>query len=181
MQNAKVVQMGLGKYGAVQAAKGGGVLTIVLISVYRVIDYFLTDSATLNQLIGTLATDVVKVGLAIGALIAAVTFVASTGFVIAFGPLIAAIAFGVGVAMLLEYADEKFKITEKIILALDEISEKGINRIIEEKKQVVINKGNEITSNVIDSVIDYAVEKIEKSITNIIDGLLRNFSTPKFL
>ena len=181
MQNAKVVQMGLGKYGAVQAAKGGGVLTIVLISVYRGIDYFLTDSATLNQLIGTLATDVVKVGLATGASIAAATFVASTGFVIAFGPLLAAIAFGVGVAMLLEYADEKFKITEKIILALDEISEKGINRIIEEKKQVVINKGNEITSNVIDSVIDYAVEKIEKSITNIIDGLLRNFSTPKFL
>ncbi len=83
--------------------------------------------------------------------------------------------------MLLEYADKKFKITEKIILALDEISEKGISGIVEEKKQVVINKAQKITNNVIDSVIDYAVEKIEKSLTNIIDGLLRNFSTPKFL
>ena len=156
-------------------------LTIVLVTVFRVIDYFLTDAATLNQLIGTLAIDVVKVGVATGASIAAATFVASTGFVIAFGPLIAAIAFGVGVAMLLEYADKKFKITEKIILALDEISEKGISGIIEEKKQVIINKGNIITNNAIDSVIDYAVEKIEKSLTNIIDGLLRAFSTPKFL
>ena len=83
LQNAKVVQMGLGKYGAVQAAKSGGILTIIFVSAYRVIDYFLTDSATLNQLIGTLATDVVKVGLATGASIAAATFVASTGFVIA--------------------------------------------------------------------------------------------------
>ena len=181
MQNAKVIKMGLDKYGAVQAAKGGGLLTIVLVTEFRVIDYFLTDSATLNQLIGTLATDVIKVGLATGASIAAATFVASTGFVIAFGPLIAAIAFGVGVAMLLEYADKKFKITEKILLALDEISEKGINGIIEEKKQVVINKGNEIASNVIESVVDYTVKKIEKNITNIIDGLLRNFSRPKFL
>ena len=181
MQNAKVIQMGLGKYGAVQAAKGGGMFTIVLVSVFRVIDFFLTDSATLNQLIGTLATDVVKVGIATGASIAASTFVASTGFVIAFGPLIVAIAFGVGVTMLLEYADKKFKITEKIILALDEISEKGINGIVEEKKQVAIKKGKEITSDVIESVIDYAVSKIEKSITNIIDDLLRSFSTPKFL
>ncbi len=61
MQNAKVIQMGLGKYGAVQAAKGGGVLTIVLVTAFRVIDYFLTDSATLNQLIGTLATDVIRI------------------------------------------------------------------------------------------------------------------------
>lgn len=153
----------------------------MLVTAYRVIDYFLTDSATLNQLIGRLATDVVKVGLATGASIAAATFVASTGFVVAFGLLIAAIAFGVGVAMLLDFADRKFKITEKIILALDEISEKGINGIIEERKQEIINKRNEITSNVIESVIDYAVEKIEKSIANIIDGLLRKFSTPKFL
>ena len=71
LQNAKVIKMGMGKYGAVKAAKGGGVLTIVLLSIYRVVDYFLTDGATLNQLIGTLATDVIKVGIATGASIAA--------------------------------------------------------------------------------------------------------------
>lgn len=49
--------MGLGKAGAIHAAKAGGLLSVVLLSGYRVIDYFLTDQATLGQLIGTLSTD----------------------------------------------------------------------------------------------------------------------------
>ena len=179
VQNAKVIQMGLGKYGAIQAAKGGGILTIVLVSVYRVIDYFLTDSATLNQLIGTLATDIVKVGIATSASIAAASFIASSGIVIAFGPLVAVVVIGLGVTMLLDYADKKLGITEKVIAALDEISEKGINGIIEEKKQDVINKGKDIANNVIESVIDYAVEKAEDTINNIISQLFQNIRIPQ--
>ena len=59
--------MGLGKTGAIAAAKQGGILTVVLLSAYRVVDYFLTDQATLSRLVGTLATDIVKVGIATGA------------------------------------------------------------------------------------------------------------------
>jgi len=71
IKNPKVVSMGLGKAGAITAAKQGGILTVVLLSAYRVTDYFLTDQATLSQLIGTLATDVVKVGIATAASIGA--------------------------------------------------------------------------------------------------------------
>lgn len=67
IKNPKVVSMGLGKTGAIAAAKQGGILTVVLLSAYRVVDYFLTDQATLSRLVGTLATDIVKVGIATGA------------------------------------------------------------------------------------------------------------------
>lgn len=177
VQHAKVIKMGLGKYGAVEAAKGGGMLTIVLVSGYRVIDYFLTDSATLNQLIGTLATDVVKVGLAAGASIAvASSLSASAGVLLVFGPLAAAILVGVGLTMLLEFADEKYGVTDKVIAALDEISEKGITGIINEKKANIINKGEHFAGEVIESVIDYAVEKIENSMRNIIDNFFRSLT-----
>lgn len=179
LQNAKVVQLGLGKYGAVNAAKGGGVLTIILLSVYRVVDYFLTDTATLNQLIGTLATDVVKVGIATGASIAAASIAASTGFILALGPLAAIIVVGFGVSMLLEYADDRYHLTDKVIAALDEIEEKGIQKIIEEKKQTVIQNGKDIISNTVESVIDYAVESAQQSLINVINGLLRRSLIPR--
>lgn len=179
MQNAKVIKMGLGKYGAVQSAKAGGILTVIIVSIYRVADYFLTDSATLNQLIGTLATDVVKIGIATSASIAAATFAASSGIVIAFGPLVAVIVIGLAVTMLLDYADKKFGITEKVIAALDEISEKGIDGIIAEKKQAVINKGKNIAGNIVESIIDYAVERAEETLNNIIDRLFRNIKIPQ--
>ncbi|MEJ2756300.1 MAG: hypothetical protein P8104_10845 [Gammaproteobacteria bacterium] len=69
IKNSKVIAMGLGKAGAIHAAKSGGILSIVLLSTYRVADFFLTDNVTLNQLIGSLATDIVKVGLATGSLL----------------------------------------------------------------------------------------------------------------
>ena len=38
--------MGLGKIGALNVAKGGGIPTIILIDAFRVIDFFLRDRAT---------------------------------------------------------------------------------------------------------------------------------------
>ena len=182
VQNAKVIKMGLGKYGAVQAAKQGGILTIFLVSAYRVMDFFLTDSATLNQLVGTLATDIVKIGLATGASIlaasATASVAASTGILIAFGPLAAAIIVGVVANMLLEHLDEKYNVTDKVIAALVEIEEKGIQGIINEKKKNIIDKGEYILGNVTESVIDYAIERVEDSLKNIIDRLFRRLILP---
>jgi len=193
LQNAKVIQMGLGKHGAVKAARGGGVLTIILLSVYRVVDFFLTDTATLNQLIGTLATDVVKVGIATGASIAAGIGISAAGaalstgaatgvlvgFIVAIGPLVAVIAVGALVSLALSYADEKYQLTDKVIAALDEIEEKGIQGIIEEKKQALINKGNAILNNATDSVIDYAIEKAQKIFVNTVNDFFRKLTTPQ--
>ncbi len=52
----------------------------------HVADYFLTDNATLSQLIGTLATDVVKVGLATGASIVAASALVGFGVTLDYWP-----------------------------------------------------------------------------------------------
>lgn len=83
IKNPKVITMGLGKAGAIQAAKSGGILSVILLSAYRIADYVLTDEATLSQLIGSLATDVVKVGIATGASIAAASALAGFGVTLA--------------------------------------------------------------------------------------------------
>lgn len=195
VQNAKVVSMGLGKYGGVNAAKSGGILTIFLLTGYRVIDYFVRDDATLSQLIGSLATDVVKVGIATGASIAAATIasgagatmVASSsaamafmgGVTIAIGPLAAVIIVGIGVSYGLSVLDKRYKITDRLIAALDEIEEKGIQGVIDDRKNNLIKKGEQVVNDTIDSVIDYAIEKTQVIVISYINNFLRKMSVPK--
>ncbi|PKM46524.1 MAG: hypothetical protein CVV05_02275 [Gammaproteobacteria bacterium HGW-Gammaproteobacteria-1] len=192
VQNAKVVKMGLGKHGGISAAKGGGILTIVLVTVYRVVDYFVRDDATLSQLFGALATDIVKIGIATGASIAAATGVsmlgaamtsgvatgALAGMVVAIGPLVAVIAVGLFVSVMLTNLDERYGLTDKVIAALDELSEKGISGVLEEKKQAVINRSRQFGNDVAESVIDYAVDKVEQIIGRATHNLFRKLTMP---
>ncbi len=103
IKNPKVVTMGLGKAGAINAAKTGGIISVVLLSAYRVANYFLTDEATLSQLVGTLATDIVKVGITTGASIAFA--VAAGGFTLAIGPILAVVVVGIGASIALSKLD----------------------------------------------------------------------------
>lgn len=151
IKNPKVISMGLGKAGAISAVRSGGILTVVLLSAYRVADYFLTDGATLSQLVGTLATDVVKVGIAVGASITAVAMVGAT--TLAIGPLLVALGVGVLATLALEAIDSEFGLTDKVIAGLDELSDSLSNRV-DRAKQRAIQAGNEMVGSVIDYMID---------------------------
>lgn len=149
--NPKVVSMGLGKASAVSAASRGGILTVVLLSVYRVVDFFLTDQATLSQLIGTLATDVVKVAIATGGAIVIATVAGAATFAI--GPIVAVVIIGIGLTSVLEYIDNRLGITKRIIAGLDEIGRNG-QLYIDQRKNDVLDS----IQKSIDEVIDYAVD-----------------------
>ncbi|GAB2190544.1 hypothetical protein MAH1_21520 [Sessilibacter sp. MAH1] len=153
IKNPKVITMGLGKAGAIHAAKSGGILSIVLLTAYRIADYFLTDKATLNQLIGSLATDVVKVGLATGASIVTASALVGFGVTLAIGPMIAVIAVGVVASMALSEIDSRYGITDKVILGLDELNQ-DIESKIKQTKQDMFDK----TSAAAAKIIDYAVD-----------------------
>ena len=155
IKNPKVVKMGLGKVGAVHAAKSGGILSIILLSAYRVIDYFLTDEATLSQRIGSLATDVVKVGIATGASIAAASGYVALGFAAAIGPIAAVVIVGVLTSLALSFLDEHYGITDKVIAGLEDINEDLDNKI-ENIKQSLYKKTGDITDSVLDYVVDSA-------------------------
>lgn len=153
INNPKVITMGLGKAGAVHAAKSGGVISIVLLSTYRVADYFLTDEATLSQLIGSLATDVVKVGITTGASIAAASAVVGLGFTVAIGPIAAVVVVGIGVSMVLSALDEHYGITDKVIAGLDSMGEDISDRIAGAKQELIKKAGQAAGS-----LLDYAVD-----------------------
>ena len=173
IKNQKVVTMGLGKHGAIHAARQGGIVSIVLISVYRVVDYFLTDKATLSRLFGTLATDIVKVGIAVGASIAAAAAIGGT--TIAIGPLAVVILVGFFTSMALNSLDKHYGITDSVVASLDRLVMLG--RLASSYKTMKIDEGRaNVRANLesrkrqlknavdesIDSVIDYTVDSAKK-------------------
>lgn len=170
IKNPKVITMGLGKAGAIHAAKSGGILSVVLLSAYRVTDYFLTDQATLNQLIGSLATDVVKVGIATGASIGAASVLVGAGVTLAIGPILAVVIVGVSVSMALSVIDEHYGITDRVIAGLDEISE-GVQSYKERAKESLKNTAN----NAIASVIDYTIDTAKKIIIDTAKHQINKF------
>ncbi len=172
MKNPKVIAMGLGKAGATHAARSGGLISIVLLSTYRVSDYFLSDQATLSQLIGALATDVVKVGLTTGASILAAGAVAG-GFTLAVGPILAVVIVGVGVSWALGEIDQHYGITDRVIAGLDELGDDASSYLAKQKE-----RARDAAEEVLDTTIDYAVESARRIIVSTAQHYLRRFTFP---
>jgi len=171
IKNPKVITMGLGKAGAVKAAKVGGIITIVLLTAYRVVDYFLTDQATLSRLVGTLATDIVKVGITTGASIAAATIMG--GFALAVGPILAVVVVGVLVSMSLDAIDKQYGITDRIIAGLDELENSAVT-YIEVKKSDLKYAANEA----VDSVIDHVIDTAKRMVIRLTSKYMKKFISP---
>ena len=170
--NPKVISIGLGKTAAISAAKTGGIISIVLITAYRVADYVLTDKVTLTQLIGTLATDVVKVGVVAGASIGMAAL--AGGMSIAIGPLAAVVIVGFGLTYALDKLDVKYKITDKVINGLEELEAKAAN-LIASKKQAL----NRAANNVANSFFDYILDTLERVAIRFVNNRLNNFTSPQ--
>ena len=171
IKNPKVVTMGLGKVGAVSAARQGGILTMVLLTSYRIVDYALTDEATLSQLIGTIATDVVKVGVTTAASIATAVFVG--GFTLAVGPIAAVLIVGVGVSMLLEYVDQSYGITNRVIAGIDDLQSRTEN-LLEDTKHSTL----ELASDTAESVFTLIVDSARAVAINWVRRNLREYLSP---
>lgn len=170
IKNPKVITMGLGKAGAIHAAKSGGILSIVLLSAYRVTDYFLTDQATLSQLIGSLATDVVKVGITTGASIAVASGLVAVGFTVAIGPIAAVVVVGVVTSMVLSSIDEHYGITDRVITGIDGIG-KSIEGRAEQAKQSLYQNAAKLA----DSIFDYAIDSAKTILINTAKHTLDKF------
>lgn len=169
IKNPKVVTMGLGRAGAVSSAKIGGIVSVVLLSAYRVADYFLTDQTTLSQLVGSIATDVVKVGIATGASIIAATAIAGLTTV-AIGPILAVVVVGVGISMLLEYADNSLGITKRVIAGLDELGDSAESYLAEQKNKVLNSAGQAVNKT-----IDQAVSSARAMAIRWVKGRIKEY------
>lgn len=122
-QNPKVVRMAVGPKGVAKSVSGGFVLTVVLSVGIEVFDYLIRDTATLSHLLGTISSDLIKIGIsAIVAAVAGLAVGASTIIgTVAAGPLIMAIAVGVVTGYVLNKLDNKLGATAALIAAYEKM------------------------------------------------------------
>lgn len=165
IKNPQVIAMGLGQAGAKKVATSGGLLTVVLLTGYRVADYVLTDEATLSQLIGSLATDVVKVGITIGASLFAASVVGLTAVsTFAIGPLLVVIGVGLVATAGLNFLDEHLGITENLITIIDQSLE-------DSKRQI-----NTLASDVMHKSVDYVLSSARRTFVNFAHHQLKRLT-----
>lgn len=126
VSNPKVVRMAIGPKGIIKSVKGGFVLTVILSVGIEVFDYFIRDTSTLSQFLGTVTGDLIKIGLS--SLAAAVVGLAVGTTVvlgsIAAAPLIVAISVGIAVGIILDKIDKKYGATNALIKAYERM---GVN------------------------------------------------------
>ncbi|AZZ90392.1 hypothetical protein EUZ85_06525 [Hahella sp. KA22] len=136
--NPKVVDMAIGQLGVNSNLIKGARLTIYLTVPLTVLQFILSDEKSLSVLIGTLATDIVKVGVA-ATVGSAAAYVVGAFTTVAVGPLLAAVFLGVATSFLLEELDQKYGVTSALIESLNSLHNKTIG---EAARQVTIFESN---------------------------------------
>ncbi|MEE4410273.1 MULTISPECIES: PAAR domain-containing protein [unclassified Serratia (in: enterobacteria)] len=130
LKNPKVVSLGIGKFGVKSAIVEGTVITFYFALAYRTIDFIMNDDTSLAEFIGSLATDVVKIGIASAVSWGAGALLTMTPFVI--GPIVAVVLVGLGASIALNVLDDHFKVTNKLV------------ELIENAQQEFVDKAREI-------------------------------------
>ncbi|MFL4557566.1 PAAR domain-containing protein [Yersinia kristensenii] len=136
-KNAKVVDLGIGKYGLNNSIVQGARLTFYVAAAFRTLDYILNDEVSLAKFIGSLATDIVKIGISSiisgGAGTVIMAFTASVTM-----PIVLSVLVGFGAVYLLGVLDKKFGITDKVV------------ELLESAQQGIVTKATEIQDGFID-------------------------------
>lgn len=168
--------LGIGKAGVAKSVKGGTIVSVVLLTVWNIVDYVIRDEATLGQMLGGIAGDVSKALIAGGVGYAAGSAAVALGMTVAAGPLVIAVVVGLGVGWALDALDEKYRFTERLQKQLDE----GIAEL-ERKKQALVKRGQntafQFAGNVIDLIRDAAIAEGKRQIREMFWKLLPRYPT----
>jgi len=145
--NPKIVDMAIGRVGAAKKVLKGAKVTVVFTVAIDIVRYVFEDKRTLSWLVGTIASDLLKVGISTGIGVAAGAAVA-TVTTLAAGPLIAVIAAGVLTGWALDALDKELGLTDKLISMLDDVVES-----IEFKKRQIEYEWYRFDRYIIDSIL----------------------------
>jgi hypothetical protein len=118
--NPKVIRMGVGREASRAMARSGLLLTFVFSVSANTYEWLRNDEATFLYLLGNVATDMAKAGIATAAgyLAAAGVAAATAGGVIAVLPIAAGIAVGLAVGFALNQLDDRFNLTGRLVDAM---------------------------------------------------------------
>ncbi|MCD1597444.1 hypothetical protein [Rheinheimera aquimaris] len=175
--NTQVMALGLGKHAAQAAVRSGGILTVCLVGAYRVADYFLRDEATLTQLVGNLAVDIVKVAITAGVAWGMVAGAAMLS--IAVGPIVAVVLVGALLTPALNAIDSQYGISQSVVKGLDELSIKS-QRYAEQARQQIQNKTIQAAGKIDKPVLDYVVDSAKRILIDMTKHQLDRFLNPRF-
>ncbi|MHA2718306.1 PAAR domain-containing protein [Vibrio owensii] len=125
LDNPKVVDVGIGKYGLKNSIVSGARLTFYVAAAYRTVDFILNDEITLNRYIGSLAADVVKIGI-VSALTWGVGAVVVTPFVVF--NLAIVVTVGLLFSLGVNYIDTKYGITDAVVEYLDRAQQEMVEQ-----------------------------------------------------
>ncbi|MFS1860927.1 hypothetical protein BCU54_007355 [Vibrio lentus] len=165
LDNPKIVQLGIGKYGLAHSIKSGTVLTIYVAAGYRILDYALNDEVFLTDLVGSLATDLVKIGISSIVAAAAGAGIMTITSLVAMHLAVVVVA-GLFTSMLLNQLDKHYGITPKVI------------ELLEKAQQEAVEKGKELQQDVYDSFLDLAEMLVEGALETgkeVVEAEIRHF------
>ncbi|MEK2029947.1 hypothetical protein WOB93_18375 [Vibrio parahaemolyticus] len=178
LDNPKVVQLGIGKYGLANSIKSGTVITIFVAAGFRILDYAFNDEVFLTDLVGSLATDVVKIG--ISSAVSAALGAASLAFVSFVAVNLAVVvAAGLVTSIILNELDEHYGITPKVIELLEKAQQEAVEKA-EQLKENTYDSVLDLAGMLLEGVLETGKEVIESEVKRFIKKSL-NELTPKIL
>ncbi len=119
--NRKIITMAIGALGIKNMVTKGGVLTVCITVPLTILEAFLKDHASIYELAGNLASDLIKIG--VSSLMGAFAGIMAGGVVtIVAVPIVVTILVGVGVGLGLNALDKNYHLTEKLSADLEKMS-----------------------------------------------------------
>ena len=170
-KNPKVVDVGIGKYGLKNSIISGARFTFYFAAAFRTVDFILNDETTLATFIGSLATDVVKIGIA-SLITLGLGTVLVTPFVVA--NLAVVVVVGLVASIGLNYLDNKFGITNQVVEYIEMAQQEAI-----EKAREVEDGFLDISAMLLAGLLDSGREFLEDEIKIYIKKTLKDI-TPRF-
>ena len=116
--NRKIIKMAIGALGIKNMVRNGGILTFCITVPLTILECYLNDHHSLATFAGNLASDLIKIG--IPALMASLFGMAvGTVTTIAAAPIATVIVVGIFTGAILNYFDDRYGLTERLIESLD--------------------------------------------------------------
>ncbi len=170
LDNTRVVDLGIGKYGLAKSIIEGARLTFYVAAAYRTLDYILNDETSLAKFIGSLSTDIVKLGIAsviswgVGSLaIAYVPFVAV--------PLVVVVGFGLFAAWGLNKLDDKFGVTDQVVAYLEAAQQEFVEKAREVEKGI-LDLGSMYADKMLETGREVIVSEIKRYVRDSIEKVI---------
>ncbi len=135
--------MAIGEMGIKGMVKSGARLTICLTVSLTILECILNDQTTMSQVIGHVASDLIKVG--ISALLSSLVGIAVGSVItVAVVPIFVTIFMGVIVGGALERIDSQYGLTDKLVAVLEKYSnelEQKVGRTLHESERELMWRG----------------------------------------